>query len=190
MNKTSLNYKQSFVKMLISNIVFILLIAVSFVLRESETITQGVTFGIITFAIISYNIVKFTYWRCPECNAHLGRLFNPSHCPSCSAHFKGDCYEVDEGTSFVEVYEKIYKRQRLVGVVCLILMVPLLILIYAVPDKFPIISGKVGIISLASLIGVTIGYTLYNWRCPSCHKLLGKNMIVKSCTHCGVKLRE
>lgn len=39
------------------------------------------------------------------------------------------------------------------------------------------------------VISVFIGYTAYNWRCPSCKKFLGTDINRRSCRHCTTRLR-
>ena len=43
-------------------------------------------------------------------------------------------------------------------------------------------------ISFALIISVLI-FSLFNWRCPSCNKYLGKAINPKFCAKCGVQLR-
>jgi len=33
-----------------------------------------------------------------------------------------------------------------------------------------------------------MGFSLYNWRCPACHKYLGKSISPKFCAKCGTAL--
>ena len=42
-------------------------------------------------------------------------------------------------------------------------------------------------ISFALIISVLI-FSLFNWRCPSCNKYLGKAINPKFCAKCGVQL--
>lgn len=42
--------------------------------------------------------------------------------------------------------------------------------------------------SFALIISVLI-FSLFNWRCPSCNKYLGKGINPKFCSKCGVQLR-
>jgi len=43
-------------------------------------------------------------------------------------------------------------------------------------------------ITFAVIISVLI-FSLFNWRCPSCNKYLGKAINPKFCAKCGVQLR-
>ena len=42
--------------------------------------------------------------------------------------------------------------------------------------------------AFAVLILGGIGFSLYNWRCPACHKYLGKSISPKFCAKCGTEL--
>ena len=39
------------------------------------------------------------------------------------------------------------------------------------------------------VIAVFIGFTAFNWRCPSCKKYLGPNINRRICKQCGTRLR-
>jgi uncharacterized membrane protein YkvI len=43
------------------------------------------------------------------------------------------------------------------------------------------------------LVGIAIAailFSLYNWRCPSCKKYLGRRMGIKVCPECKAKLQD
>lgn len=39
------------------------------------------------------------------------------------------------------------------------------------------------------LILSCIGFSFWNWRCPNCHKSLGRGMFPRYCAKCGVRLK-
>ena len=43
----------------------------------------------------------------------------------------------------------------------------------------------------AQLVVITafIGFTAFNWRCPSCKKYLGNDINKRACRHCNTRLR-
>ena len=43
-------------------------------------------------------------------------------------------------------------------------------------------------LSIALIVGC-VGFSLTNWRCPSCQRYLGKALNPKFCLHCGVPLQ-
>lgn len=46
-------------------------------------------------------------------------------------------------------------------------------------------------LAAAQLVVITafIAFTAFNWRCPSCKKYLGNNIIKRICRHCKARLR-
>jgi hypothetical protein len=35
-----------------------------------------------------------------------------------------------------------------------------------------------------------LGFSLWNWRCPACHKYLGRGLGPRHCSSCGIALRD
>jgi len=66
------------------------------------------------------------------------------------------------------------------------------VLLGAVLYKRPDLLGAISVRTLFGLQAVTIasflGYTAYNWRCPSCGKYLGGNIHRQRCGKCGARL--
>ncbi len=42
--------------------------------------------------------------------------------------------------------------------------------------------------AFVALIVGGVAFSLYNWRCPACHKYLGKSISPKFCVKCGAEL--
>jgi hypothetical protein len=68
-----------------------------------------------------------------------------------------------------------------------------LVLFFAVLYKRP---GLFGNFSKGEIFGAQIvciaafmGFTSFNWRCPSCRKYLGSNIHKQICRHCKARLR-
>ena len=51
----------------------------------------GAVLGPISFVVIAVGWVIFEgrIWRCPACDKHLGRAFNPKRCPECGIELRG-----------------------------------------------------------------------------------------------------
>lgn len=91
-----------------------------------------------------------------------------------------------------------FKRRRTRQWIVTILTIGLLAPIVAITTKYPevmrgasfwgIPSIVLALIQLAALLGC-IGFTYFNWRCPSCNKLLRQHH-TNLCARCGVALRE
>jgi len=69
----------------------------------------------------------------------------------------------------------------------------LLILVVAAVYRRPDIFGEFQRNNLfgaqAIMIAAFIGFSSYNWRCPSCKKYLGNDINRRGCRHCGTRLR-
>lgn len=50
------------------------------------------------------------------------------------------------------------------------------------PDVWPFVAAAV-------IVGA-VAFSLVNWRCPACHKYLGKSINPAFCSKCGVPLRD
>jgi hypothetical protein len=91
------------------------------------------------------------------------------------------------------IYEQ-FKARRTRQIILAILILPILAgLIYLEIGGHEEILGidadswsiwSFGIIVLA------LGYSMYNWRCPSCKKYMGRNINPKNCPRCKISLEE
>lgn len=91
------------------------------------------------------------------------------------------------------VFEKFrIKRQRqiTVAIIILPLVAGLVYLDWAKSDQ--VLGIPADSYSIMALIGVfaALAYSIYNWRCPSCNKYMGRNINPKSCPRCGVDLQN
>jgi hypothetical protein len=57
------------------------------------------------------------------------------------------------------------------------------------PDFFGNFSKNIILAAQIVLMAVFIGFSAFNWRCPSCKKYLGTDISRRICKHCGTKLR-
>jgi tRNA(Ile2) C34 agmatinyltransferase TiaS len=68
-----------------------------------------------------------------------------------------------------------------------------LVLLGAVLHRRPDLFGEFSRGTLFGLqaisIGVFLGYTAQNWRCPSCNRHLGSNIFRSRCEKCGARLQ-
>jgi len=68
-----------------------------------------------------------------------------------------------------------------------------LVLLMAVAHKRHDLFGEYSRTTLAAaqlaVIAAFIGFTAYNWRCPSCKKYLGRDINKRVCRHCKARLR-
>ena len=79
-------------------------------------------------------------------------------------------------------------RQFLAIAVTLLLMV-FLALIYKRPEFFGELSKNTILAVEFVIFAAFIGFSAFNWRCPSCKKYLGGNINSRICKKCGSRLR-
>ena len=79
-------------------------------------------------------------------------------------------------------------RQFLAIAVALILLL-LLTLIYKRTDLFGTLSKDHIFAAQVVVIAAFIGFSAFNWRCPSCRKYLGTDIARRICRRCGTRLR-
>ena len=79
-------------------------------------------------------------------------------------------------------------RQFLAISITLLLLI-FLTLIYKRPDLFGEFSREIISITQLVLIAAFIGFSVFNWRCPSCKKYLGHNISRQRCKQCGTRLQ-
>jgi hypothetical protein len=68
-------------------VVFIIIFVLFFLATESPDIIPGLSEDIMAIVLIIFavlaTIISMTSWRCPACNAYLGKGFNPKFCSKC-----------------------------------------------------------------------------------------------------------
>ncbi|MDH5202769.1 MAG: hypothetical protein OEW69_05880 [Nitrospirota bacterium] len=79
-------------------------------------------------------------------------------------------------------------RQFLAIAVMLVLLL-FLVLLYKHPDLIGEFSKNTIFAAQIVLIAVFIGFSAFNWRCPSCKKYLGTDINRRICKKCGTRLR-
>jgi len=84
-------------------------------------------------------------------------------------------------------------RQRQTRQIIALTAALFLVLLAAVLYKRPDLAGTISRSTLFGLQAISIaaflGYTAYNWRCPSCDKHLGGNVHRQRCGKCGALLQ-
>jgi Na+/citrate or Na+/malate symporter len=84
---------------------------------------------------------------------------------------------------------RLRQSRQLLAMALTLFLLLFLVLIYKRSDIFGEFS-KNNIIALQIiLIGVFIGFSAINWRCPSCNKYLGGDINKRICKKCGIRLQ-
>lgn len=85
-----------------------------------------------------------------------------------------------------------FKARRIRQIVAIGTTLVLLLLLAALYDHTHLLQGfaKKDILSAQILILCAfIGFSSYNWKCPSCNSYIGPDINRRLCRHCGARLR-
>lgn len=92
-------------------------------------------------------------------------------------------------------YNKIRKEykarqdRQIVAIAVAMFLMLLAAVLYKRPDLLGAFSGRTLFGLQAISIASFLGFTAYNWRCPSCDKHLGGNVHRQRCGKCGARLQ-
>ena len=81
------------------------------------------------------------------------------------------------------------KKRQFVAIAAALFLVLLSAVMYKRPDLFGAFSKGTLFGAQVVLIAAFIGFTGFNWRCPSCTKYLGNDINRRLCKKCGARLR-
>ncbi len=79
-------------------------------------------------------------------------------------------------------------RQHLAIAATLFLLI-FLALLHSRPNLLGEFSKNITIAAQLVVIAAFIGFSAYNWRCPSCNKYLGNDINRHRCKQCGTRLQ-
>jgi len=81
------------------------------------------------------------------------------------------------------------QSRQIVAIAVVMFLMFLAAVLYKRPDLLGAFSG--GTLFGLQAIGIAsfLGFTAYNWRCPSCDKHLGGNVHRQRCGKCGARLQ-
>jgi hypothetical protein len=81
------------------------------------------------------------------------------------------------------------QSRQFLAIAATLLLLLFLTLLYKRSDLFGEFSKNTIFAAQIVLIGAFIGFSAFNWRCPSCNKYLGSNINRRICKQCGTRLR-
>ena len=84
---------------------------------------------------------------------------------------------------------KLRQGRQFMAISVTLLLILLVAAIYRRPDIFGEYPRNTLFGAQAIMIAAFIGFSSYNWRCPSCKKYLGKDINRRGCRHCGTSLK-
>jgi len=82
----------------------------------------------------------------------------------------------------------IRQSRQIIAITIALFLVLLSAVLYKRPIFMEIPKGVLFGIQIAS-IAAFLGFTAFNWKCPSCDKSLGSNIHRRVCKKCGVRLQ-
>jgi hypothetical protein len=84
---------------------------------------------------------------------------------------------------------RLRQSRQLLAMALTLFLLLFLVLVYKRTDIFGEFSKNNIVASQIILIGVFIGFSVINWRCPSCNKYLGSDINKRICKKCGIRLQ-
>jgi ABC-type phosphate/phosphonate transport system permease subunit len=90
-----------------------------------------------------------------------------------------------------QIQQEFYTRQtrQIVAIAITLFLVALAAVLYKRPDVLGEFSKRTLYTLQIVSIALFWGFTIMNWRCPSCQKSLGHDIQRRFCKKCGVRLR-
>ena len=90
-----------------------------------------------------------------------------------------------------QITREFWQRQRrqMLAIAAALFLVLFLAVVYKRHDLFGEYSSNTLIACQVVVITAFIGFTAFNWRCPSCKKYLGKDINKRHCRHCRAGLK-
>ena len=80
------------------------------------------------------------------------------------------------------------QNRQFIAIAAALFLVSLSAVIYKRPDLFgEFLKSTLFGVQIA-IIAAFIGFTSFNWRCPSCTKYLGNDITRRICKKCGARL--
>lgn len=90
-----------------------------------------------------------------------------------------------------QIAREFWLRQgrQLLAIAAALFLVILPAVVYKRGDLFGEYSKNTLMAAQLVAIAAFIGFTAFNWRCPSCKKYLGKDIYKLKCRHCKTRLK-
>jgi hypothetical protein len=84
---------------------------------------------------------------------------------------------------------RLRQTRQIIAMTVALFLIMLAAVLYKRPDLVGAFSRGTLFGLQAISIAAFVGYTAYNWRCPSCGKHLGSNVHRRRCVKCGALLQ-
>ena len=94
----------------------------------------------------------------------------------------------DDDQEIMKEFE-VRKVRQVIAIALTLFIVLLCAILYKRPILYANFTKETLFGVQIAAIASFIGYSAFNWRCPSCGKPLGGNISKKTCKKCGAKLQ-
>jgi tRNA(Ile2) C34 agmatinyltransferase TiaS len=94
----------------------------------------------------------------------------------------------DDQDLIMREYRKRQSRQ-IIAMTAALFFVLFAAAVYKRPDLFGSYAKETLFTVQAVIIAVFIGFTVQNWRCPSCNAFLSSDIYRRRCRRCGTRLQ-
>ncbi len=84
---------------------------------------------------------------------------------------------------------RLRQSRQFLAIAATLVLLLFLALLYKRSDLLGEFSKDIIFAAQIALIAVFIGFSAFNWRCPSCKKYLGTDINRRICKQCGTRLR-
>jgi hypothetical protein len=81
------------------------------------------------------------------------------------------------------------KGRQFLAIAATLVLLLFLVLLHKHPDLIGEFSKDTIFAAQIVLIAAFIGFSSFNWRCPSCKKYLGNDISRRICKNCGIRLQ-
>jgi len=81
------------------------------------------------------------------------------------------------------------QSRQFIAIAVTLLLLLFLALLYKRHDILGVFTKEAVIAAQILLVATFIGFSVFNWRCPSCTKYLGRDINRRICKKCGARLR-
>ena len=83
---------------------------------------------------------------------------------------------------------RLRQNRQFIAIAAALFLVLLSAVIYRRPDLFGEFPKSTLFGAQVAIIAAFVGFTSFNWRCPSCTKYLGNDITRRICKKCGARL--
>jgi len=84
---------------------------------------------------------------------------------------------------------RVRQTRQIIAMTTALFLVILAAVVHKRPDLFGAYSKQSLFAAQAVIIGVFLGFTSWNWRCPACSAFLSSDIYRRRCRKCGAELQ-